>query len=310
MPGKFLLEKRTAPAFARAIEFFEASLRSEPHYVPALAGLARSHASLAEYWHAPSRPAFEQAKRAISRVLELDPSSAIGHAVRSEILCFADWNWKGAKAEIDLAMLLNPGSTFVRNNAAWLHVCAGRYREAFSEAQHALTLEPSSLPLQLLLARVLVHDKDYRNAVSIMSNLLDSDPAFYIARRYRAQAYLLQGDPDRALDDLELLRRELSEDASFRLPMLGRAYADLGDAERATAVYRQLQLTVQTQFVVGWNHAIVAAGIGRRDEALAYLEKAFVDREPSLLFLKSLPWFENLVELPRFQAIARAAQPG
>ena len=308
--GSFLLEKRTAPAFVRAIEFFEASLRSEPHYVPALVGLARSHASLAEYWHAPPRPAFDRAKLAISDVLELDPSSAIGHAVRAEILCFADWNWKGAKAEVDLAMLLNPGSTFVRNNAAWLHVCAGRYREAFAEAQHALTLEPSSLPLQLLLARVLVHDKDYRNAISIMSNLLDSDPAFYIARRYRAQAYLLQGDPDKALDDLELLPRELSEDSSFRLPMLGRAYADLGDAERATVVYRQLQQTAQTQFVVGWNLAIVAAGIGRRDEALAYLEKAFVDREPSLLFLKSLPWFENLAEFPRFQAIAHATQPG
>jgi DNA-binding winged helix-turn-helix (wHTH) protein/Flp pilus assembly protein TadD len=308
--GSFLLEKRTAPAFRRAIEFFEASLRAEPNYVPALVGLARSHASLAEYWHAPGQPAFERAKRAISRVLELDPSSSIAHAVRSEIFCFADWNWKGAQAEIDLAMRLNPGSTFVRNNAAWLHVCAGRYREAFAEAQHALTLEPSSLPLQLLLARVLVHDRDYGNAVSVMSNLLDSDPTFYIARRYRAQAYLLQGDPEKALEDLELLPPEASEDPSFRLPMLGRAFADLGDAGRATAAYRQLQQMSQTQFVVGWNLAVVAAGLDRKDEAIAHLEKAYVARESSLLFLKSLPWFENLAGLSRFQAIALAAQPG
>jgi hypothetical protein len=45
--------------------------------------------------------------------------------------------------------------------------------------------DPSSLPPQLPLARVLVHSKDYCNATDITSNLLDADPTFYIARRYR-----------------------------------------------------------------------------------------------------------------------------
>ena len=171
--------------------------------------------------------------------------------MRSSILCFGDWDWTGAQQAIDLAMRANPGSTFVRNTAAWLHICAGRYERAFAEAQHALTLEPSSLPLQLLLARVFVHDRHYRNAVSIMSNVLESDPAFYIARRYRAQANLLLGDAEKAVEDLEQLPREDSEDPSFRLPMLGRAYADLGDTDGAEGIYRRLQQMSRTAFRSG-----------------------------------------------------------
>ncbi|MBV8117124.1 MAG: tetratricopeptide repeat protein [Candidatus Eremiobacteraeota bacterium] len=307
--GSFLLEKRTAPALKQAAEFFEAALRSDPDYTPALIGIARAYALLAVYWHTPAGPAFERAGHAISRVLELDPSSSIAHAVRSGILCFADWNWAAAKDEIDLAIQLNPGSTFVRNNAAWLHICTGQYEEALAEAQRALTLEPSSLALQLLLARALTHGGDYRNAVSIMSNLLESDPAFYIARRYRAQAYLLQRKPEKAIDDLSRLPQEPSEDPSFRLPMLGRAYADAGDVGRASAVYAKLRQMARTEYVVRWNLAIVAAGLGLAAEAMAHLDAALAEREPTLPFLKSLPWFESLNEFPEFGVMLHAIGP-
>jgi DNA-binding winged helix-turn-helix (wHTH) protein/tetratricopeptide (TPR) repeat protein len=306
--GSIFLEKRTGAELKRAIRFFEAALAIDPEYIPALLGLARSHALLAEYWHVPGPAAFARASQAVSRALELDPFSAIAHAVRSEILCFADWNWAAAREAIDRAIRLNPGSTFVRNNAAWLHVCTGRYREAGLEAQHALTLEPSSLTLQLLLARVLVHSKDYRNAISIMSNLIETDPNFYIARRYRAQAYLLHHEPAKAIDDLSRLPREPFEDPSFRLPMLGRAYADVGDMTRAGAAYAKLQLLARTEYVVGWNLAIVAAGLGLVDEAMEHLESALARREPTLPFLKSLPWFECLAHLPGYRNILRATQ--
>jgi tetratricopeptide (TPR) repeat protein len=301
--GSFYLEQRTAPNIRRAIEFFEGALFMDPDYVPALIGLARAHALLGEYWHAPSNLSFPAAKRAVSRALEIEPGSAAAQAVVSELLCFADWDWKGAKDAIELALRLNPGSTFVRNNAAWLYICVGDYAEALAQTQFALMMDPSSLPLQLLLARVLVHSKDYRNATDSMSNLLDADPGFYIARRYRAQAYLLNGEPDKALADLQLLPEERSEDPSFRLPMLGRAYAELGDAVRAEKILETLRWLAQTDYVASWNLAIVASGLRHDDEAMSHLEAAYEQREPTLPFLKSLPWFEPISLTRRFKAL-------
>lgn len=308
--GSFFLEQRTAPHIRRAIEFFDTALLINPDYVPALIGLARAHSFLGVYWHTPPNLSFPPAKRAASRALEIDPGSALVHAVVSGLLCFADWDWQGAKEAIDVALRLNPGNTFVRNNAAWLHVCMGNYAEAVAQAQFALTMDPSSLPLQLLLARVLVHSKDYRNAAEMMSNLLEEDPGFYIARRYRAQAYLLNGEPEKALTDLQLLPEERSEDPSFRLPMLGRVYADLGDFLRAQKILETLQWLAQTDYVAFWNLAIVASGLGRLDEALSYLEAACEQREATLPFLKSLPWFEPIAATRRFKSLMLRVGPG
>jgi DNA-binding winged helix-turn-helix (wHTH) protein/lipoprotein NlpI len=307
--GSFFLEQRTAPHIRRSIEFFEAALLVNPDYVPALIGLARAHAMLGNYWHVPPNLAFPAAKRAITRALEIDPGSAAAHAVVSGLLCFGDWDWRGAEDAIDVALQLNPGSTFVRNNAAWLYVCTGNYAEALAQAQFALAMEPWSLPLQLLLARVLVHSKDYGNAIDIMSNLLEVDPAFYIARRYRAQAYLFNGKADKALADLQLLPEDRSEDPSFRLPMLGRAYAELGDSVRAQKILETLQWLAQTDFVAFWNLAIVASGLKCLDEALSHLEAAYEQREATLPFLKSLPWFEPISTTRRFKSLLLRVGP-
>jgi tetratricopeptide (TPR) repeat protein len=307
--GSFFIEQRTAPAIKRAIDFFEAALSSNPNYVPALIGLARCRALLAEYWHAPPHLSYPLAKKAIARALAIEPTSAVAHAVRSGLLCFCDWDWKGAQEEIDLAIRLNPGSTFVRTNAAWLYVCTGRYPDALAQAEAALTMEPSSLPLQLLLARVLLHSGEYPDAIAIMSSLLEVDETFYIARRYRAMAYLLSGDPQRAVSDLQMLPQERSEDPSFRLPMLGRAYADMGESARAEKVLKTLASMARTDYVVSWNLAVVAAGLGRYDEALAYLEIAYAQRESTLPFLRSLPWFAAIASTLRFQSLLAKIGP-
>ncbi|HLX25782.1 MAG TPA: winged helix-turn-helix domain-containing protein [Candidatus Cybelea sp.] len=307
--GSALLERRTAPALFAALEAFEEALRLDPNYTPALIGVARSHALLAEYWHVPGWDAFPKAKTAIDRALELDPHSSTAHAVLSELLLFRDWDWVRAEEEVLTAISLNPQSTFARNNAAWFYVFTGQYAKALAHAQQALMVDAASLPLQLLLARALVHSGEYARGIAIMSNLLDSDPEFYIARRYRAQAYLLCGQPALSIEDLETIPREPSEDPSFRLPMLARAYAELGDVPRAKEIYTFLQTLARSQYVVWWNLAIVAMGLGLAGEALGYLKNALRDREPTLLSLCSLPWFKPISEHAEFKRMLREIWP-
>jgi DNA-binding winged helix-turn-helix (wHTH) protein/tetratricopeptide (TPR) repeat protein len=308
--GSYFLEQRTAPAIRRAAVFFQSSLQASSDYVPSLIGLARAHQYLGTYWHLPPNLAFPPALEAVEKALAIDPASAVAHAVRSGLLCFWKWDWDGARRESKLAITLNPGSTFVRTNAAWVHVCAGRLERALLEAQLALTLEPSSLSLQLLVARVLLHSGKNTEAIALMSNILETSPAFYIARRYRAQAYLLDAQPEKAIGDLELLPQEPSEDPSFRLPMLGRAYADAGESRRAVEVFDALRGLARTQYVVCWNLAIVASGLRRYADALSYLETACEQHEATLPFLGSLPWFEAISGDARFKQIVQRVEAG
>lgn len=301
--GSFFLEQRTAPAIGHAMELFETSLKSNPDYLPALIGLARSYCLWGTYWHKAPDLTFPFAACAIDKALSIDPSNPVAHAVRCGILDFWKWDWEAAQQEIDLAIGSNPGSTLVRNNAAWHYICIGRYEAALVQAQLALALEPSSLLRQLLVARVLLHMGKHPQAVAIMSNILENDGGFYVARRYRAHALLLGGHPEKAVDDLQHLSFEEDEDPSFRLPALGRAYADLGDERRAIEIFGALEKLSRRNYVACWNLAIVATGLGRFDEALTYLETACARREATMPFLKSLRWFEPISGTPRFQAL-------
>jgi tetratricopeptide (TPR) repeat protein len=136
----------------------------------------------------------------------------MAHAIRAELIALDEWDWAGAEREIAMAAQLDPASTFVRSNAARLHICTGSYDRAMIEAQLALMAEPSSLTLLLILVSVFIRSGRYQHAIAILSNLLESDSDFHAARRDRAQAYLLDGRPNEAIGDLDLLAPDRSEE--------------------------------------------------------------------------------------------------
>jgi tetratricopeptide (TPR) repeat protein len=307
--GSYLIEKRTASALAAAAEQFDAVLRIDSEHVPALIGLARAHALMAEYWYAPGSYTFPKAKAAIVRALEIDPTSAEARATLGNILLFCDWNWAAAEHEIETAIRLNPRSSSVFIEAGWFYMCKGSVDRPIREMQCALAIEPSSPVLQLFVARIFLHTGDYRRAIGALSNFIDNGPDFSIARRHRAQAFILNGQPAEALADLLLLPQDRAEDVALRLPLLARAYADCGDTERAEEIYRTLQEMARTEFVVGFNLATIAVGLGRLEEALNHLERALERREAALLMLRSLPWFRPIAGRARFKAILHAIGP-
>jgi DNA-binding winged helix-turn-helix (wHTH) protein len=301
--GWHLLEQQTATSLAEASHRFEAALQLDPDYVPALVGLARTYISLGENCYVPGKHAYARARQATTRILELDSSCAAAHAILSSISLFRDWDWISAKQDLDTALKLNPKSSFVRSTSAWYHTCLGADDLAIEDVEQAISLEPSSAAFQLLLARMFLLSGAYEQAIQSFSTLIEAGAAFQTARRYRAQAYILSGEPYKAIGDLLHLPQGRAEDIAFRLPLLARAHADCGDAERAQEIYDGLLATASTDLVPGWHLAIIAAGLGRPDAALDHLELAAERREPSLLMLRRLPWFTSLAPRARFRSI-------
>ena len=135
--------------------------------------------------------------------------------------------------------------------------------------QRALFIEPSFAACCSSSSHaIFLHTGDYRRAIGALSNLIESGPDFSIARRHRAQAFILNGQPAEALADLLLLPQDRAEDIALRLPLLARAYAECGDTERAEDDLWTLLEMSRTEFVVGFNLATVAVGLGRLEEAL------------------------------------------
>ncbi len=297
--GSQLLERRTALHLLSAIEAFDNAIRLNDKCAAYFVGLARAYSLLAELGYASPAAAFLKVRAAVGHAITIDPRSAAAHTVLSEALLFGDWDWSGARGASDHALRLDPGSSYARRNAVRLHIGLGDYAKALTEARSALMLDPSSAQLQILFAQAMVYAGDCDQAVSVLSNLIELSPNCHIARRQRAEAFLSGGDPEKAIGDLQLLSQEADANGTD-VALLSRALAEYGDADRARRTHERLLEMSSGGHVVRVSLALSAIGIGEEREAMQHLENAYRDREPALVFLNCLHWFEPLRDTPEF----------
>ena len=233
----------------------------------------------------------------MDKALGLEANSATAQALLSEIRMFGDWDFAGARANLDLALDLNPQSLFVRHNIAWFYLCSGEFDRAIVEAEQALLLEPSSMVFLLVLGRALTFRGDFSQAIACYSNVLESAPDDVWARMMRAITFIFAGTPQPAIEDLLRVPRNRPE-----IPLLARAYADAGEHDRSVRVLDDLNVLATTQYVPNWDFAIAFAALDRRNEAFERLRMAMEAREPLMLLLPGLAkLFGSVRDDRRFQ---------
>jgi len=86
---------------------------------------------------------------------------------------------------------------------------------------------------------------------------------------------------------------------------LGHAYGLAGRATQARSVLRILQTEAERSYVPSYFLALVHAGLGERDQALRYLEKAYEERSTVLAYVQIDPRLTSLKGEPRFVALVR-----
>jgi len=86
---------------------------------------------------------------------------------------------------------------------------------------------------------------------------------------------------------------------------LGNAYARAGRVREARECIRQLKQRSDVETVETYGIAIIHAGLGEKDQAFEWLEKAYEERDLGICFLKVSPDVDPLRSDPRFQDLLR-----
>jgi len=84
---------------------------------------------------------------------------------------------------------------------------------------------------------------------------------------------------------------------------LGHALAVAGRHAEARAMLSNLRELSATRYVSPYSVALVHAGLGDRDEALAWLDKAYAERSDYMAYLKLEPMLDSLRSDRRFAAL-------
>jgi TolB-like protein/DNA-binding winged helix-turn-helix (wHTH) protein len=296
LKGRYFLNKRTGPGLSKAVELFQQSLKIDPRYAVAQAGLADAYAVMGAYDFLPATDMYARAKAAASRALEVDGTLAEAHAAMGNALR-EDWDWPGAEREFQQALLLDPDNVTAHQWYGDYFDCLGQSDKAIAEMKRAQSIDPLSLIVGSALARVYRDARQYDQAVEQSRKTLELDLNFPHAHWTLGLAYLGKGMYREAVTELQIAQ-DLGRTPVFEAS-LGHAWAASGDRIRALGVVEELKRGRPHPFGI----AQVYAGLGEKKLAMEWLDQAYREHDRGLAILKYDPLMDNVRSEPRFQKL-------
>ena len=250
------------------------------------------------------REAMPKAKAAAVKALELDPELGEAHVSLAQVLAGHEWDFPAAEREYKRAIELNPAYPTAHHFYA-LHLMAmGRQEEAIAEERRALEGDPLSLVIRHNLARALSYAHQYEEAIVEERKVIEMDAHFYAAYIILGSCLLATGNKEAALVEFRK-GVEVSHDSFFLLAFLGNAEAQTGNRAEAIKILGRLTKLSKQRYIPAEYFAIVYAGLDKKEQAFAELEKAFQERSDFLLFLKVHEQMASLRSEPHFQDLVR-----
>jgi TolB-like protein/Tfp pilus assembly protein PilF len=304
LKGRHSLNTRTEKGLKDAIEHFEDSIRHDPKFALAYTGLADAYSILASYSleYVPPKEGFPKAKTAAEKALSLDDHLAEAHASLGLVKFYYEWDWNGAEAEFKKALELNPGYAQAHQYYADFVKSFGRFDEALEEMKKALTLDPLSYSINTGIGHVLYLSRQYDLAIDQYGKVVESDPSFVPARLWFGRPYLQKGMFKEAIEQVEEAVK-LSHETTVSLATLAQAFAAAGRIADAKKLLDKLLTRGTEQYVPSYWIALVYTSMGNKDEAMKYLERAFLERSSWLVWAHVEPRFDSLRSDARFASL-------
>ena len=307
MRGRFFWNRRTEAALKQAVSYFQQAIGADPGYAPAYSGLADCYSSLGAasvVGGLPPQQAMPQAKAAALKALEIDGTLAEAHTSLAIVHLLYEWDLASSEKEFRRAIELDPNYSAAHH---WFSHCLlplRRTEESLAESKRALALEPLSLVIGVHLGWHYFYARQYDEALEQYRKTLELDPEFPQAQRYAGWAYLKTGKYPEAIAALQTALRALGRDPKVE-GELGHVLAAAGRHVEARAVLEDLRQLSSTRYVSPYSVALVHAGLGDREQAMTWLEKAYAERSDYMPYLALEPMLDGLRADPRFAALIR-----
>jgi eukaryotic-like serine/threonine-protein kinase len=297
MKGRYYWNKFTEDGVKRAIGYFQQAIDKDPNYALAYTGLADSYSAISD--GLTPQEAMPKAKAAAIKAVQIDDSLAEAHILLAWVTYQYDWDWSAADRRFQRAIELNPNSPTAHKLYGVYLAYLGREAEALAEMKRAQQLDPLNLLINVNVSLPLYFMRQYDQAIEQSRKVIEMDPNFYLAHYAVGMASAQKGDFDQAI--VELQKARALEDKPWIVGTLGYAYAASARRGEAHKLLEELKEQAKQRHVTPYWIAMIYVGLGEKDEAFAWFEKAYQERTSSLLWFKTDPLLDSLRSDPRFQ---------
>ena len=222
----------------------------------------------------------------------------MAHAQMGRIKQQVDYDWAGANASFQRAVALEPGNPEHLSLAALPAACFGRFDEALQLNRRAIDLDPLNAGSWESLAETESMMGQLDQSAADSKKALEVNPDYFASPINLSRTYLLQGRPQDALAEIEHVHI-----AANRAHLSALTYYALGRKKESDAALRELMMKYHASNA--FEIATIYAFRNQPDGAFEWLDRAYAQRDPSLIGTKVEPLLNSLHNDPRFAAFLK-----
>jgi TolB-like protein/Flp pilus assembly protein TadD len=303
LKGRYFRNKVSLDGFRKSLDYYRRALERDPRYAPVYAGLAESYVNLGwNFSELPPGEAYAKANAAVTEALRLDDTLVDAHVSLGLLKSHYEWDWPGAEAAFQRALVLDPNHVNAHHRYAHYLIAVGRIEEALVESFRCLELDP--------LDQIICHHlgwhyrmaRQYDEAIDQHLKVLEMNPHAELTRIYLGQAYLQKGLYDQAIAEYRTAF-QLGRGEAADLAWLGHAYAVSGKRKEALEMLGRMLEQAGTRYVSAYAIGLIYIGLEELDKGFDWLEKAYLERNPLLVYLAVDPDFDSVRSDPRFLSL-------
>jgi TolB-like protein/DNA-binding winged helix-turn-helix (wHTH) protein/Flp pilus assembly protein TadD len=304
--GRYYLSNQftMAQPLNMAKSYFEESIRKDPGFALAYSGLADSYVYLAFIRQLSAVGAYTPAKEALRKAVELDDSIGETHDTLGLLSWRFEWNWNAAEREFNHAIALAPSYSCAHEDRAVYLSFIGRRAEALAEIAKSSELDPG--PSSAMAESAAYYQlRDYQSLVEASRRGMVSSPNEWTQHYNLGIGYEGTGKLLEAISEYQKAI-EISNGDHDAVASLAHAFAAIGRRAEAEKILHDFERKSKSGYVSPYMIATIYAGLGEKDKAFEFLERAYEERSLDISWhLKADLRIDNLRSDPRFQDLVR-----
>lgn len=302
LQGRYYMNDFSEGNLNRAIPLFDQAIALDPRYALAYAARGESFFYMGGL-SLPMSEAIPKAKQDIAAALSIDDKLVEARTIQAAIKFQFDWDFAGAEEDFRRAIALNPNYAEVHHQYAYYLGMMGRPMEGVAEMKLAQQLDPVNPSINVDLNLPYYIARQFDQSIAQSRKALEMFPNFYSAHWALGSALVEKGDYTAGIEELE--KAKTMQPTPSVIGNLGYAYAKAGRKDEARKLLAALKELSKQRYVSSYWIAMIYVGLNEKDEAFAWLEKAFQERSWWLMWIKMDPMVDSLRSDPRFQDLLR-----
>ncbi len=300
--GRYYLNLISEENLNRAVSFFDQAIALDPRYALAYAARGESFSGMGDL-SLPMSEAMQKARQDVATALSMDDRLVEARTTQAGIKAFFDWNFAGAEEDYKQAIALNPNYAEAHRQYAWHVAMMGRPMEGVAEMNLAQQLDPVNPHINVDVCLTYYLARQFDQTMAQSRKVLETSPNFYIAHLMLGLALVQKGDYSTGIKELQKARA--IEPTPQLVGTLGYAYAKSGRKDEARKMLVELKELSKQRHVAPYWIAMIYVGLDEKDEAFAWLEKAYQERSWWLVWIKMDPMVDSLRSDARFTDLMR-----